>query len=184
MTRSSAPFGIADGDVEMFRKEVRANLERELDKRIARAPANRSGRPSWWMRTRIWMCRRCWWRPRANDWCALRQPDCRPRHQTPPEARSAALPVARRRVAAGLLLRDIGRSNGIRPDDKRVSQAVATIASTYEEPQKVIELYDFRSPIAGWRPQFGAGRPGGGMGCRARFGHRTDLSFDEVMRPR
>lgn len=48
---------------------------------------------------------------------------------------------ARRRVAAGVLVGEIARQNGIRLDNRRVAESLASIASTYEEPQQVIELY-------------------------------------------
>ena len=51
------------------------------------------------------------------------------------------LPAARRRVAAGCLLAELGRQNEVRLDSRRVSEALAMIASTYEEPEQVIELY-------------------------------------------
>jgi len=49
--------------------------------------------------------------------------------------------VARRRVTAGMLIGEIARQNGIRPDSRRVAETLASIASTYEEPQQVVELY-------------------------------------------
>jgi len=133
-------FGIPEGDVETFRKEVRANLERELDNALR-------------MRLRNEVAGKL-----VDAYPQLDVPQVLVDAETerlvrasapnlaadapiPPEARAAAQPIARRRVAAGLLLREIGRSNGIRPEEKRVSQAIATIASTYEEPQKVVELY-------------------------------------------
>jgi trigger factor len=44
-------------------------------------------------------------------------------------------------VAAGVLVGEIARQNGIRLDNRRVAETLTTIASTYEEPQQVVELY-------------------------------------------
>jgi trigger factor len=46
-----------------------------------------------------------------------------------------------RRQAAGVLVGEIARQNGVRLDNRRVAEALASIASTYEEPQQVVELY-------------------------------------------
>jgi trigger factor len=51
------------------------------------------------------------------------------------------LPTAKKRVAAAVLLGELARQNEIRLDQARVREMLATIASTYEEPQQVIELY-------------------------------------------
>ena len=58
-----------------------------------------------------------------------------------PDAVAQFLPTARRRVSAGLLIGELARQNDIRLDSRRVSEALATIASTYEEPEQVVELY-------------------------------------------
>jgi len=48
---------------------------------------------------------------------------------------------AERRVRAGLLLGELAHQNGIRVDSNKVRQAIETVASTYEEPSEVIQLY-------------------------------------------
>ena len=49
--------------------------------------------------------------------------------------------IARRRVAAGVLVGELARQNDIRLDNRRVAETLASIASTYEEPERVVELY-------------------------------------------
>ena len=44
-------------------------------------------------------------------------------------------------MRASLLLGEIARQSQMRLENRRVSEMLATIASTYEEPQKVIEMY-------------------------------------------
>ncbi|MBS0432330.1 MAG: trigger factor [Proteobacteria bacterium] len=176
-------FGIAEGDIETFRKEVRANLERELDNalrlRLRNEVANKLvdahpdlDVPQVLVEAESERLVRASMQGLAAD------------APIPPEARSAAQPVARRRVVAGLLLREIGRSNGIRPDEKRVSQAVATIASTYEEPHKVIELYaSDHQMLDGVRNSVLEDQVAEWVSEHAAATERT-LSFDEVMHPR
>ena len=59
----------------------------------------------------------------------------------PPAAIDAARPIAHQRVIAGLLLRQIAQSNNLRVDTRKVTERIAKIASTYEEPEQVVELY-------------------------------------------
>jgi trigger factor len=59
----------------------------------------------------------------------------------PPQDASLFAADAESRVRAFVLLSEIARQNAIVPDPQRVNEMLATIASTYEEPEKVIELY-------------------------------------------
>jgi trigger factor len=49
--------------------------------------------------------------------------------------------VAVRRVKAAILLGELARQNSLRLDQNRLNETMAMIASTYEDPQEVIELY-------------------------------------------
>jgi trigger factor len=129
----AASFGVREGGLAKFREDVRANLERELKGVLmGRLKANAADKlvdafPEIEL-------------PQAmveNDARALAQ-------QANAEGTDAFLqflPAARRRVAAGFLLAELGRQNDVVLDSRRVSEALATIASTYEEPEKVVELY-------------------------------------------
>ncbi len=176
-------FGIAEGDLETFRKEVRANLERELDNalriRLRNEVANKlvDAYPQLDVPQVLVDSE-------AERLVRASAPNLPADAAVPAEARAAAQPVARRRVAAGLLLREIGRSNGIRPDEKRVSQTIATIASTYEEPQKVIELYASDPQLMdGVRTSVLEDQVAEWVAEHATAVERQ-LSFDEVMHPR
>ena len=175
-------FGIAEGDVETFRREVRANLERELDNalrmRLRSAVASKlvDAYPQLDVPQVLVDAE-------ADRLVRASAPGLAADAPVPSEARAAAQPVARRRVAAGLLLREIGRNNGIRPDEKRVSQAIATIASTYEEPQKVIELYASDPQLLeGVRNSVLEDQVAEWVAEHATATERN-LSFDEVMHP-
>ncbi len=176
-------FGIAEGDVETFRKEVRANLERELDgalrMRLRNEVANKlvDAYPQLDIPQVLVDAE-------AERLVRASAPGMAADSPVPPEARAAAEPIARRRVAAGLLLREIGRNHGIRPDEKRVSQTVATIASTYEEPQKVVELYASDPQLLdGVRNSVLEDQVAEWVAEHATATER-ELSFDEVMHPR
>jgi trigger factor len=172
-------FGIADGDLDSFRKEVRANLERELKatlmarlksevaEKIADAHAELDV-PNLMVQSE------------ARNLAAGSVPKGQ---QPPPQLIEAALPVARKRVIAGLLMGEVARKQELKIDRKRVAEQLAAIASTYEEPEKVIELYN-------GDPQLMSGLQNRVMEDQvaewvAEHAKTTtqDLSFDEVMRP-
>lgn len=172
-------FGVVDGDIETFRKEVRSNLERELKATVmARLKSEVAEKL-------------------AGAYPELDVPDLManaeaqslaagnlPRGQQPsPEMVAEALPFARKRVIAALLMGEIARKNELRLDRKRMAEMLTAIASTYEEPEKVIELYN-------GDPQLMQGLQNRVMEDQvaewvADNAKSTDqeLSFDEVMRP-
>jgi trigger factor len=103
--------------------------------------------------------------------------------QPPPQLIEAAAPMARKRVLAGLLMGEIARKQSLVIDRKRVAEQLAAIASTYEEPEQVIELYNSD-------PQLMSGLQNRVMEDQvaewvAEHANTTaqNLSFDEVMRP-
>jgi trigger factor len=172
-------FGVVDGDVENFRKEVRANLERELKGTLM-------GRLKAEVAEKL-----------ADAYPDLDVPNLMvqgearslaagsvQRGQEPPaELVAAATPMARKRVAAALLMGEIARKNEIRLERSRMADMLTAIASTYEEPEKVIEMYN-------GDPQLMSGLQNRVMEDQvaewvAEHATTTDqnLSFDEVMRP-
>ncbi|HMH68467.1 MAG TPA: trigger factor [Pinirhizobacter sp.] len=172
-------FGVADGDIETFRKEVRANLERELKgtlmgrlkAEVAEKLANAY--------------------PNLDVPNLMAQSEARsmaagsvPRGQEPPaELVAAAEPVARKRVAAALLMGEIARKNEIRIDRSRMAEMLTTIASTYEEPEKVIELYNGDPQLmSGLQNRVMEDQVAEWVADHAKTTEQS-LSFDEVMRP-
>lgn len=176
-------FGIKSGEVEQFRKDVRGNLERELKgalmnrlraEVVEKLVAAYGGTE---------------FPPRlieAEARAMSRQAEQQSAQQGRPGEKIAHenfLPAAARRVAAGLLLGEIARQNDLRLDPKRVSETLALIASTYEEPEQVVELYRqdpnlmsslqtrvMEEQVIEW------------VADHANVTEQT-LSFDELMRP-
>ncbi len=137
-----AAFGIRNGDLAQFRNEVRGNLERELKgalmarlksdvvEKLLAAHADLE-LPSRMIEAEA--------RGLAQN--ALEQ--ARQRGQQVPDTvdHQSFMAPARARVAAALLLGELARQNQIRIDHGRVQEMMNLIASTYEEPEQVIELY-------------------------------------------
>ena len=171
----AASFGIKDGGLARFREDVRANLERELKGvlmgRLKAITAEKlvDAYPEIDL-------------PQAmieNDARGL----ARQSNAQGDDAFVQFLPAARRRVAAGFLLAELGRQNEVRLDSRRVSEALASIASTYEEPEKVVELYT-RDPqlMQGLQSRVMEDQVVEWVAEHAKLTEQP-LSFNEVMRP-
>lgn len=171
----AAAFGIKDGGLAKFREDVRSNLERELKGvlmgRLKAITAEKlvDAYPEIDL-------------PQAmieNDARQL----ARQSNAQGDDAFVQFLPASRRRVAAGFLLAELGRQNEVRLDSRRVSEALASIASTYEEPEKVVELYT-RDPqlMQGLQSRVMEDQVVEWVAEHAKLTEQS-LSFNEVMRP-
>jgi trigger factor len=172
-------FGVADGSLDTFRNEVRGNLERELK-------ATLMGRL----------------KSEVAEQLATAYPDLDvpkvmvdgeaaglvrsslPQGQEPrPEMLAAAEPMARKRVIAALLMGEIARKQDLQLDRKRVAETLAAIASTYEEPEKVVELYnDDPQLMSGLHNRVMEDQVAEWVAEHAEVTEQP-MSFDEVMRP-
>ena len=172
-------FGITDGDMDTFRKEVRANLERELKAtvmaRLKSAVAEKLADAHPDLEVPRLMVQ-----GEARNLAAGNMPRDQ---QPPPQLVEAAMPMARKRVTAGLLMGELARRESMVIDRTRVAEQLAAIASTYEEPDQVIELYN-------GDPQLMSGLQNRVMEDQvaewvAEHAKTTDqnLTFDEIMRP-
>jgi len=134
-------FGVRGGDLEIFRAEVRSNLERELKGALmARLRAEVidklvAGYSSVEMPARLIDAEARSLATQAEQQAAEQG---RKGVSVAPETMKAA---AQRRVAAGLLLSEIARQERMVLDSKRLNETMGLIASTYEDPQQVLELY-------------------------------------------
>ncbi|MEO8161875.1 MAG: trigger factor [Arenimonas sp.] len=134
-------FGVRSGKLDVFRKEVRANLERELKgtlmNRLRAEVAHKL--VSAFAQVEL--------PPRlvefeASQLARSTADNARSQGQTNViESPEPFLNAARQRVAAGLLVGEIARRNELSLDPARVRETMQLIASTYEDPSQVIELY-------------------------------------------
>ena len=168
-------FGITDGDERTFREEVRGNLDRELqaalEVRLKTEVASKLAQAH----TDLEL-------PRVMVVAEARSLARLDQNQMLPEAQFKQLePMARERVIAGLLFNEIAKRNEIRVDDKRVGKALAAIASTYEEPEQVIELYSSDPQImAGLRNRVLEEQVAQWVAEHAKTSEK-ELSFNEVL---
>jgi len=135
-----ASFGIGDGGMDKFRADVRANLERELKGMLAARLKNEVIQKLMDAHPGIEL-------PQGMVDAEARalhgqaQAQAQQQGQAFTSDVSAFTEMAHRRVSAGVLIGELARQNDIRPDSRRVAEMLATIASTYEEPTQVVELY-------------------------------------------
>lgn len=171
-------FGIADGDVETFRKEVRGNLERELKaallarlkSSVAEALAN-----SFEIDVPKGLV--------EGEAREMAQQSVPRGQQAPQELVEQATEFARKRVQAGLLIGEIARKQQLTLDRSRVAEQLAAIASTYEEPEKVIEVYNSDPQLmSGLQNRVMEDQVAEWVADHAKTSEVV-LSFDEIMRP-
>ncbi|MCD9033265.1 trigger factor [Luteimonas sp. Y-2-2-4F] len=136
-------FGVKDGNPETFRKEIRSNLERELKGALM----NRLRREVGEQLTATWAGVELPPRLVENEARSMVQQTAeQARRQgrkldVPADAHLGFLDAARKRVLMGLLVGEVARNNKLQLDPKRLNETLRLIASTYEEPDQVIELY-------------------------------------------
>jgi len=172
-------FGIEDGDLDTFRKEVRSNLERELKAalmgRLKSEVAEKLADAHAELDVPKLMVQ-----SEAHNMAVGSVPQGQ---QPPPQLIEAAMPIARKRVIAGLLMGEIARKQEIKIDRKRIAEQLAAIASTYEEPEKVIELYNGDPQLmSGLQNRVIEDQVAEWVAEHAKTTN-LDLSFDDVMRP-
>ena len=179
-----AAFGIASGGVEQFRNEVRSNLERELKGALMlRLKSDVVGKlleahPDLELPSRMIEAE-------ARGLAHQAAEQARQRGQQVPGNISFEpfMGQARQRVAAAVLLGELARQSNIRLDNGRLQEMMQLIASTYEEPEQVIELYR-KDPqlLDGLRSRVIEDQVIDWIADHADAS-TTTLSFEEVMQP-
>ncbi|MDE2084688.1 MAG: trigger factor [Xanthomonadaceae bacterium] len=176
-----AGFGIRGGDIEKFRADVRANLERELTGMLAVRLKNEVVEKLIAAHPDIEL-------PQGMVDAEARALHGQAQAQAQQQGQAFAADVsvymemARRRVCAGVLIGELARQNDIRPDSRRVAELLATIASTYEEPAQVVELYQ-RDPqlMGGLQNRVMEDQVAEWVAAHAQTTEQT-MTFNEAMR--
>ena len=132
-------FGITDGGIEALRRDVRANMQRELDDAIrsrvkqqvmdALLDLNKIDLPKALVEEEI---------DRLLKQTSEQQPEAMRNLNLP---RELFQEQANRRVSLGLLIGEVIRKNEIKLDAERVRTTLENFAETYEDPQEVISAY-------------------------------------------
>lgn len=130
-------FGVADGDLERLRLDVRRNMERELKDRINTrvkqqamdllSEANQIDLPEVLVLQEIEALKQQV--RRHTEGSGFELPDNLFRDR------------AGQRVALGLVIAEVIKSGGIQVDPQRVREVVEDLASTYENPQQAVDYF-------------------------------------------
>ena len=134
-------FGVRSGKLEVFRKEVRSNLERELKGTLMNRLRAEVAQKLVAAYADVEMPPRLV-EIEARSLAQASAENARQQGQTEvTESPQPFMNAARQRVAAGLLVGEIARQNSLSLEPARVRETMQLIASTYEDPGQVIELY-------------------------------------------
>ncbi len=132
-------FGVADGGVEALRKEVRANMERELQARkqteIKRhaleslLTANTVDVPKALVEDEM----------SAIQHSTMQQMGIKDHSKAPP--RENFREAARRRIALALIVQELIGTRELKIDQSRVNKRVEELAAGYEDPRQAVQQY-------------------------------------------
>lgn len=134
-------FGVRSGEMEQFRGDIRQNLERELKGALMYRLRREVGEALVKEFAGVELP------PRLvqDEAQAMANADAEQARQNGAQVVEAApgpyAEAARKRVLVGLLVGEIARQNKLSLDSNRLVETLRLIASTYEEPQQVIDLY-------------------------------------------
>lgn len=137
-------FGVKSGEPEQFRADIRSNLERELKGALMNRLRREVGEQLIAAYAHVELPPRLV-EGEARSMLAQQVEQIRRSGrdpgQVPADAHQGFLDAARKRVLVGLLVGEVARRNELRLDPRRVTETLRLIASTYEEPEQVIEMY-------------------------------------------
>ena len=137
-------FGVKSGEMDEFRKEIRSNLQRELKGALMNRLRRSVGEQIIATYGHVEMpARMVEAEARALSQQAAEQARRQGRKvgELPADAWKGFEDAARKRVLVGLLVGEVARRNELRLDQSRLEETLGLIASTYEEPEQVVELY-------------------------------------------
>jgi trigger factor len=135
-------LGIADGDVEKMRGEIRANVERETAKRVEARVKSQvldallAKAPLELPKSLIQMEAQSLVERAAAD---LQARGIKPEQM--PLDPAAFEQTAKRRVALGLIIGELARSENLQPKPAEVRAVVEAEAATYESPAEVVKWF-------------------------------------------
>ncbi len=133
-------FGVKSGEMDRFRSDIRSNLERELKGALMNRLRREVGEQLVAAYAHVEMPPRLV-ENEARAMAASAAQQAAQQGQRIDQASGPYMEAARKRVLVGLLVGEIARRNELRLEPRRVNETLRLIASTYEEPEQVIELY-------------------------------------------
>jgi trigger factor len=135
-------FGVEDGKIETLQKEIRGNMERELEDKLG-AMVKERAMDALLEANEIDI-------PKAmiKKEAQTLKDQTKQNMEQYGQKSEVDLPLdlfkdqAKRRVSLGLLVAEVIKSNEIKLDEDRVKAKIEMFAQTYEKPQEVIDYYN------------------------------------------
>jgi trigger factor len=135
-----AKFGITEGGNDAFREEVKRNMQIELDKAIAAKLKNQVMDAI--LEVNDVTVPNALVQEEAKNMAQQMQSQYQLEAHGEAELQTSLFEEqARRRVALGLILADIVKTNEIKASQDKVKEKIAEMAATYENPQEVVQYY-------------------------------------------
>ena len=136
-------LGIADGNIETMRAEVKKNVEREVKRRVDSQNKEAA------METLLAVSELQVPNALINEEAARLAAEMKQNfiNQGMADAKNLDLPLdmfkeqAERRVKLGLILAEVVQANGLEPSKEQIDAVIADFAESYEDPQEVINWY-------------------------------------------
>ncbi len=133
-------FGVKSGEMDRFRADIRSNLERELKGALMNRLRREVGEQLVAAYAQVEMPPRLV-ENEARAMAANAAQQAAQQGQRIEQVPGPYMDAARKRVLVGLLVGEIARRNDLRLEPRRLNETLRLIASTYEEPEQVVELY-------------------------------------------
>jgi trigger factor len=136
-------FGVKAGEMDEFRSEIRSNLERELKGALMGRLRREVGEQLVAAYSQVELPPKVV-ENEARQMARQAYEQSRQQGNTgepPADAHQMFMDAARKRVLVGMLVGEVARRNELTLDPKRVNETMRLIASTYEDPRQVVELY-------------------------------------------
>ena len=136
-------LGIADGNIETMRAEVKKNVEREVKRRVDSQNKEAA------MEALLAVSELQVPNALINEEAARLAAEMKQNfiNQGMADAKNLDLPAdmfkeqAERRVKLGLILAEVVQANGLEPSKEQIDAVIADFAESYEDPQEVIDWY-------------------------------------------
>lgn len=126
-------FGVEDGDLDELRRRVRVNMVREAQERLSGVN-----------KTRLMDALLAAYQIEVPKIMVEHEVARMQEHQTGPRPPASDVDLAaqaQRRVALGLIIREIVAANSIAVDPARVQRKIESVASTFDDPDAVVRMY-------------------------------------------
>lgn len=176
-------FGITDGGNDAFREEVRKNMQIELDKSISAKLKNQVMDTI--LEVNDVMVPKALVEEEAKNMAQQMQQQYQMQGQGEAELQTALFEdQANRRVTLGLILAEVVRSNELKATPDSVKEKVAELASTYENPQEVVEYYMSNKDKLAEIESFVLEEKVVDWACDQASVEDKDFSFTEFMNPK